>query len=485
MRFSLEQNEVTIPVYQFKNVLKSSEKGDIQLVVSNDGRPYVRRYRNISQELFRRLQSVSCPYLERLTEHSEDENGAYLISEYIEGTSVSECVFTEREAVRALLELCEAIAALHKAGIIHRDIKPSNIICGADGHIHLIDFDAARLEKTYQSHDTKMLGTAGFAPPEQYGFMQTDSRSDIYSFGVTMKEILGKNADKPKFRRIINRCTQFDPENRYPDIMAVSRAIKRSSHPNYVPYLVVGTVAAAVLLFVFRLNSEPVPQTEVIKNNSNESEIALDSKSTVGVSESLTEDVLPKNETSAEPIAEEPEQTSEVAEPTEPDDIFTEAPAQETPEPTAPTMPEMPFKTMVDENGEYRDEFDYVFYDDPAVHGTWRAYKVLPGDTDIGSITRDDIFNADYKNGMLYLFISIYPDGTLAFYQPRPEHIEPTNVWTNGYYISSPSEGGLVCRMEAFTVENGKNFLALEQRPISVSDDESLHRYIIYYKVDT
>ena len=126
-----------------------------------------------------------------------------------------------------------------------------------------------------------------------------------------------------------------------------------------------------------------------------------------------------------------------------------------------------------------------MFYDDPAVHGTWRAYKVLPGNTDIGSITGDDIFNADYKNGMVYEFISVYPDGTLSFYQPRPEHIEPTNVWTNGYYISSPSEGGLVCRMRAFTIENGRSYLALEQRPMSVSDDESRHRYIIYFKVDT
>ncbi|MGN0701401.1 MAG: serine/threonine protein kinase [Oscillospiraceae bacterium] len=487
MRYTPERNEVKTVGYHFRSVLKSSEKGDIQLVVGDDGRLYVRRYREIPSELFRRLQSVSCPYIERLTERSEDENGAYLISEYIEGTSVSECVFSEREAVRALLELCEAIAALHKAGIIHRDIKPSNIICGADGHMRLIDFDTARLEKTYQSHDTKMLGTAGFAPPEQYGFMQTDSRSDIYSFGVTMEEILGKIADKPKFRRIISRCTQFDPENRYPDIMSVSRAIKRSSHPNCVPYLVVGAVVSAVLLFVFCLNSEPAPQGTGILTNS--AEAALDSKSTVEVSEHPTEDILPKDEASAEPVAVEPEQTSEVvAESTEHDENITEEAAQEPPEPTPPTMPQMPkmpFKTTVDENGEYRDEFDYVFYDDPAVHGKWRAYRVLPGDTDIENITGDDIFHADNKYGMLYEFVEIYPDGTLAFYQPLPEHIEPTNVWTNGYYISSPTEGELVCQMKAFTIESGRNFLALEQRRVSVSDDERLHRYIIYSKVDT
>lgn len=85
----------------------------------------------------------------------------------------------------------------------------------------------------------------------------------------------------------------------------------------------------------------------------------------------------------------------------------------------------------------------------------WRAYKVLPGGTDISAITGDDILHADNKNGQLSDFITVYPNGTLAFYQPNPDNIEPTNLWTNGYYISSPGNGGLVCRMRAFTVSNG------------------------------
>lgn len=499
--------------YRFKAVLKSSDKGDIQLVEGDDGRLYVRRYREISQELFRRLQSVSCPFVEQLTEQSADENGAYIISEYIEGTPVSDRTFTEKEAVNALPELCAAISALHKAGIIHRDIKPANLICGNDGHICLIDFDSARLEKTYQSHDTKMLGTAGFAPPEQYGFAQTDCRSDIYSFGVTMREILGDNADKPRFRRIINRCMQFEPEKRFSDIMAVSRAIKRVSHPVFIPYSAVGALTVMLVVFAFCKNSEPAPSETVMLSNTVEAEETLDSNGTVESHETListqelpefgwaeengeettelfpehqTDEELPQNEATVEPIAVGQEHTVEVVDDTtESDEYFTEEAATETAEPTVSIMPEMPFTTTADENGLYRDEFEYVFYDDPTVHGTWRAYKVLPGDTDIGNISGDDIFNADHKNGMLYEFITVYPDGRLAFYQPRPEHIEPTNVWTNGYYISSPSEGGLVCRMRAFTIENGRSFLALEQRPMSVSDDESRHRYIIYSKVDT
>lgn len=551
--------------YHLMSTLESSGKGDIQLVAA-DGKLYVRRYREISQELFQRIRGVSCPYLERLVEQSRDENGAYFVSEYVEGTPASECTFSEKEAVKLLLELCAAIRALHKAGVIHRDIKPSNIICGNDGHIRLIDFDSARLRVEFQSRDTEILGTGGYAAPEQYGFMQTDDRSDIYAFGVTMDEILGENADKPKFRRIIRRCTQFDPDKRYRDISAVGRAIKRAVMPDFLPFAAAGGIAAVIVLAVYFLrgNSQPAPPGIVRLTEISEAEVTLEIESTPetdNTSEApetetptgelpgietaepiITETAEPAIPETAEPViaetsepvaeyftaeapqTEPPVQTTAEPEITEPpavvvtpeasepdeqvtaeivpetseaDEQFTAETAPETSEqeayseptetfePEAPAIqtPEMPFTTTVDDDGLYRDDFDYVFYDDPAVHGMWRAYKVLPGDADIGSITGDDIFHADNKSGQLSEFITVYPNGTLAFYQPIPESIEPTNLWTNGYYISSPENGGLVCRMRAFTVSNGKEFLALEQRPTRVSDDESAHRFIVYFKV--
>lgn len=511
--------------YHLISTLKSSGKGDIQLVAA-DGKLYVRRYREISQELFRRIRDVSCPYLERLVEQSEDENGAYFISEYVEGTPASERTFSEKEAVKLLLELCAAIKALHKAGVIHRDIKPSNIICGNDGHIRLIDFDSARLWVEFQSRDTEILGTGGYAAPEQYGFMQTDDRSDIYAFGVTMEEILGENADKPKFRRIIKRCTQFDPDRRYRDISAVGRAIKRAVMPDFLPFAAAGGIAAAFVVAVYFLrgNSQPAPPGIVRLTDTSEAEITLEIESTPETNstseapetETPTEEIPgietkepsipetaeaiiaetsepvaehftveppqtePPVQTTAEPELTEPPAVVITSEPSEPDEQATAEIVPETP--AIPTT-EMPFTTTTDDDGLYRDEFEYVFYDDPAVHGMWRAYKVLPGGTDISAITGDDIFHADNKSGQLSEFITVYPNGTLAFYQPNPESIEPTNLWTNGYYISSPGNGGLVCQMRAFTISNGREFLALEQRPVRVSDGESAHRFIVYFKV--
>lgn len=512
--------------YHLISTLKSSGKGDIQLVAA-DGKLYVRRYREIPQELFRRIRDVSCPYLERLVKQSEDENGAYFISEYIKGISASERAFSEKEAVKLLLELCAAIRALHRTGVIHRDIKPSNIICGKDGHIRLIDFDSARLRVEFQSRDTEILGTGGYAAPEQYGFMQTDDRSDIYAFGVTMEEILGENAEKPKFRRIIRRCTQFDPDRRFRDISAVGRAIKRAVMPDFLPFAAGCGIVVAVVLAVYLLrgNSQPAPPGIIRLTDTSEAEITLEIERTseapetetpteelpeiktekpsipetaeaiiAGTSEPATEhstsetpQTEPPVQTTAEPEITEQPAVVITPEMSEPDEQATAEIVPETSEPETPAIPtpEMPFTTTIDDNGLYHDEFDYVFYDDPAVHGTWRAYKVLPGDTDISSITGDDIFHADNKSGQFSEFITVYPNGTLAFYQPIPESIEPSNLWTNGYYISSPENGGLVCQMRAFTISNGKTFLALEQRPARISDDESAHRFIVYFKVVT
>ena len=85
---------------------------------------------------------------------------------------------TEEEARKILLQLYDGLKELHEQNIIHRDIKPSNLIFQG-GLIRLIDFDAARIFKSGKEADTKLLGTRGYAPPEQYGSNQTDIAADV------------------------------------------------------------------------------------------------------------------------------------------------------------------------------------------------------------------------------------------------------------------------------------------------------------------
>ena len=126
-----------------------------------------------------------------------------------------------------MLQLCDGLIMLHRKGIIHRDIKPSNIILQAvGGHdfVRLIDYDAARIVKEEQKEDTRLLGTKGYAPPEQYGYGQTDQRSDIYSLGITFKEMLGENYNG-WLRPILQKCTEVDARSRYQTVADLKKAL--------------------------------------------------------------------------------------------------------------------------------------------------------------------------------------------------------------------------------------------------------------------
>ncbi len=412
--------------YNYISTLKSSDRGDIQLVENSSGKRFVRRYREISEELFRRISGIDCPYIEELTERSADEDGSFFVSEYINGIPACDREFTRQEAVSALKELCMALEALHAVGVIHRDIKLSNIICGSDGHIRLIDFDSARIFREYRSRDTKPLGTEGYAAPEQYGFMQTDCRSDIYSFGVTMRELLGKNADEPRFRRIIARCTAFDPEKRYGNISSVHRVLKRAERPYLIPCCICAAVIAAAACTAVLLSNRP------------------------------------------EPIFESADEISSVSE-----DIsaVSDVPA------------EFSFTTERGGNGMYRDVFDYVFIDDPQVHGKWTLSGVFSDDTDFSALTADDVITTSpYIEMFVWRSYEFLPDGTYTLYGTDNETLSDGR-WTSGYYINQDSGYEFVQEMFVLTLDDGNEYLFLEQKPTGNYRNEPLHRYLMFTRV--
>jgi len=97
------------------------------------------------------------------------------------------------------VKICDVLSYIHAEGIVYRDLKPDNVIIKSDGSIKLIDFGIARVYKRGKLKDTVIMGTPGYAAPEQYGTSQTDQRSDIYSLGALMHHIVtgGDPREKP------------------------------------------------------------------------------------------------------------------------------------------------------------------------------------------------------------------------------------------------------------------------------------------------
>ena len=178
------------------------------------------------------------PALPRCLARYRNETCLCVVREYIDGAPLSEVVRERELSQKQIIELCvklsEILIYLHSLPqpVIHRDIKPENVILTKEDDVFLIDFDIARIYKPDAKSDTLFFGTKGYAPPEQYGFAQTDARADIYSFGVLLRFLLTGSVRENRNVRlyrplemIIAKCTAFAPENRYGDMRAVRRAL--------------------------------------------------------------------------------------------------------------------------------------------------------------------------------------------------------------------------------------------------------------------
>ena len=233
--------------------LKDSEKSKVCLVFDTENRRMlVEKHLRGELPVYERLAELPHPYLPKLYEVRSGPEETVVVEEYIEGRSIAEAHPTEGQLRKWLLELCEVLRQLHRNQIVHRDIKPSNLLIGADGHIRLIDFDAAREEKSQAESDTRLIGTRGYAPPEQYGFAQTDGRADIYALGITFRELLGKTAKKRRWRHILKRCTALEPKRRYRHAWQITWAVRAAQVRRYVlPPLFAVLAFSIVVLFGF------------------------------------------------------------------------------------------------------------------------------------------------------------------------------------------------------------------------------------------
>ena len=172
---------------------------------------------------YEKLQNIRCACLPEIYDVLEVDDGQIVLEEYIDGITIAQVMETGRYrhkgARKVLFGVCDALAVLHSRGIIHRDVKPENVMIESSGRIVLIDLNASRMESS-ASKDTVIMGTVGYASPEQLGISQTDARTDIYAVGVLYNVMLtGQHPSVTiapgKAGHIIRKCTAVNPDERY------------------------------------------------------------------------------------------------------------------------------------------------------------------------------------------------------------------------------------------------------------------------------
>ena len=220
--------------YETVKTIKNSERGCVSLLQNKqNGTRFIFRHYQGSGEVYRKLLSVSCPNLPKIIEAAERDGMVAVLEEYIQGDSLAFLLagacLTPAEARKITFQLCNALWVLHSMGAVHRDIKPENVIVRGSEAV-LIDFDASRIFKSGTNQDTQILGTTGYAAPEQYGITQTDERADIYSLGVLLNIMLtGKHPSKElasgRLGRIVQKCTMVNPKKRYKSVLYLMEAL--------------------------------------------------------------------------------------------------------------------------------------------------------------------------------------------------------------------------------------------------------------------
>lgn len=191
-----------------------------------------------------------------------------LIRQYINGKTLYEHIkesgpFSCEKAIEIGISVCRIIAALHEKEptIIHRDVKSDNIIITPDGEVYIIDFGTAREYDPDASRDTQVLGTPDTAPPEQFGYGQTDERSDVYSIGVLLNELvtgstkLEASGMPRRLSAVIKRCTEFAPEKRYRNAAECEAALRKMYKKTPAAAVLAAVSGIAVFVLVLALAS--------------------------------------------------------------------------------------------------------------------------------------------------------------------------------------------------------------------------------------
>ena len=250
-------------VYRVKNIETGREWALKEYLLTGDKSHDTMVIRNVrtEAEALNRLKIRGVPYIRDLFE--TDEGSYVIVMDFMEGRTLSSTrhvrgTISPEDVRNYMVQLSRILERLHSAKpqIVYRDIKPSNVMLLKDGTISLIDFGTMREYEKGLNRDRHLMGTDAYSSPEQLGNIpgQTDGRSDIYSVGVTIYELLTgndpttarekiakeviKEASKPRGKyspmregllRIAEKCIKKDPDERFQTAAELTHALIHAS----------------------------------------------------------------------------------------------------------------------------------------------------------------------------------------------------------------------------------------------------------------
>lgn len=196
------------------------------------------------EKIYYFLKSHPSDFIPRIYECLPEGNELIVLEEYVEGRTLEDILqeewFSSEEAAEIVLQICQALKLLHHAEpmIICRDLKAENVMMTLDGRVKIIDFDIARIFQKGKHRDTVLLGTMEYAAPEQYGYLQTDNRTDIFSVGVLLNYLVLKKFSVERtvrgpLEKVVRKCTSLDPEQRYQSVEELEIDIRKTYHNRY------------------------------------------------------------------------------------------------------------------------------------------------------------------------------------------------------------------------------------------------------------
>ena len=222
---------------QYKTIAVIDEPHHVYLVQDEyNQKIYVRKVLDVyNAAVYEHLYRQPVEGIPRIIYYEEEQGRLVVIEEYISGDSLEELMaqeeLTNAQIVSYMLQLCQILERLHslQPPVIHRDIKPSNLIITTGDKLVLLDFNAAKHFDDRSKRDTVLLGTNGYAAPEQYGFGSSVVQTDIYAAGVVLRELTETTEENIEvFVPVIEKCTQMKPEERYASASELAAELRQT-----------------------------------------------------------------------------------------------------------------------------------------------------------------------------------------------------------------------------------------------------------------